>query len=62
MSCRLAAIYVALGETDLAFKELDKAVDNRDWDLFRINVDPFMDPLRSDPRFNVLLRKIGLQI
>lgn len=60
MSCRIAAIYATLGEKDQAFTELNKALDNRDWDLFRLKVDPFMDPLRSDPRFNVLLKKIGL--
>ncbi|MDP1675265.1 MAG: protein kinase [Bacteroidota bacterium] len=60
MSCRLSAIYAALGETEMAFAELDKAFAHRDWDLFRIKVDPFMDPLRSDPRFNILLKKIGL--
>jgi serine/threonine protein kinase len=56
----LASIYVALSENDLAFGELEKAYANRDWHLQRLKVDPFMDPLRSDPRFNVLLKKIGL--
>ncbi len=56
----VAAIYGALGENDRAFEELEKAFGNRDWHLQRLNVDPFMDPLRSDARFNILLKKIGL--
>jgi TolB-like protein/Flp pilus assembly protein TadD len=60
MSCRIASIYGALGEKDKAFAELEKAFAERDWDLHRLKVDPFMDPLRDEPRFRELLRKIGL--
>ncbi len=60
MSSRIASIYGALGERDKAFAELERAFAERDWDLHRLKVDPFMDPLRDDPRFNELLRKIGL--
>src|SRR5687767_2290595 len=60
MSCRIATIYGALGEKDKAFAELEKAFAERDWDLHRVITDPFMDPLRDDPRFKELLRKIGL--
>jgi TolB-like protein/Tfp pilus assembly protein PilF len=60
MHCRIASIYGALGEKDKAFAELERAFAERDWDLHRLKVDPFMDPLRDDPRFNELLRKIGL--
>ena len=50
MSCRIASIYAALGEKEKAFAELEKAFAERDWDLHRLKVDPFMDPLRADPR------------
>ncbi|MFZ4621410.1 MAG: protein kinase domain-containing protein [Bacteroidota bacterium] len=56
----VACIYAALGENDRAFDDLEKAFGNRDWHLQRMNVDLFMDPLRSDPRFDKMLKKIGL--
>ncbi len=60
MSCRIASIYGALGEKDKAFAELERAFENRDWDLHRLKVDPFMDPLRDDPRFNEMLKRLNL--
>jgi TolB-like protein/Tfp pilus assembly protein PilF len=56
----VAALYAVLGDKDSAFAELEKAYRNRDWFLQRIKVDPFMDPLRDDPRFNDLVKRIGL--
>ena len=40
-TCRIAAIYAALGDKDKAFEELNKAFEARDWELFRLNVDPY---------------------
>jgi eukaryotic-like serine/threonine-protein kinase len=59
-TCRIAAIYGALGEKDKAFEELNKAFEVRDWELFRINVDPYWTPLRDDPRFKDLLKRLNL--
>lgn len=56
----VAVIYVGLGEKDAAFAELEKAYQARDWFLPRIKTDSFMDPLRDDPRFKDLVRRIGL--
>ena len=56
----LASIYVALGEKDKAFAELEQSFDDRDYFLPRIKLDPFMDPLRDDPRFKDLLKRMGL--
>jgi tetratricopeptide (TPR) repeat protein len=56
----LATIYAALGEKDKAFASLDSAVAERDIFLAWVNVDSAADPLRSDPRFQELLRRIGL--
>ena len=56
----IAIVYAALGERDAAFAELEKAYQARDWFLPRLNVDPFMDNLRDDPRFKGMVRRIGL--
>jgi len=56
----VASIYVALGDNDKAFAELQKAAENRDWDFHQLNVDPLMKPLHDDPRFNDLVKKMNL--
>ena len=61
LSYAVASIYGALGDKDLAFIELEKAFVEHDWNLHRLNVDNLMDPLRDDPRFVDLVRRIGLR-
>jgi tetratricopeptide (TPR) repeat protein len=56
----MATIYAALGERDNAFVELEKAYTERDWFISRVKVDPFLDPLRDDPRFQDLVKRVGL--
>jgi len=56
----IAVSYAALGERDAAFVELEKAYQAREWFLQRLKVDPFMDPLRDDPRFKTLVKRLGL--
>jgi len=56
----LAIIYIGLGEKDQAFEWLEKAAEDRSDDLIYLNVDQIFDPLRSDPRFTALVRRIGL--
>ncbi|HEX8495181.1 MAG TPA: protein kinase [Pyrinomonadaceae bacterium] len=53
-------IYVALGDYDRAFAELEKDYENRSEALAWLKVDPRLDPLRSDPRFTDLQRRVGL--
>jgi serine/threonine-protein kinase len=60
MSYWVAITYAALGEKDAAFGELEKAYQAHDWFLQRLRVDPFMDPLRDDPRFADLVKRLGL--
>jgi tetratricopeptide (TPR) repeat protein len=55
----LAGIYSALGDRDRAFAELEKGVQARSLLPF-VFVDPQLDPLRSDPRFERLVRRVGL--
>jgi len=56
----LAATYAALGETDEAFKWLDKSFEMRFGPLIYLKVNPIWDPLRSDARFAERLRRVGL--
>jgi TolB-like protein len=54
-----AMSYAALGDKDAAFAQLEKAYKNHDWFLQRIKVDPFADPLRDDPRFGAMVKKLN---
>lgn len=56
----IAIIYVGLGEKDRAFEWLDKAYQERNANLVNLNVQPIFDPIRLEPRFGNLLRKVGL--
>jgi tetratricopeptide (TPR) repeat protein len=60
MSYHLALIYAGLGDRDKAFAELEKSFEAHDYLLPRIKVEPFLDPLRGDPRFKVLLKRLNL--
>ena len=55
----VAIAYAALGDKDGAFTELEKAFQNHDWFLQRIKVDPFMDPLRDDPRYELMVQRLN---
>jgi hypothetical protein len=57
---RIAALYADLGDKAQAFRWLDTAYQDRDWQLVGLNSDFYLDPLRSDPRFAELVRKVGL--
>ncbi len=56
----LAKIYARLGDQTRALEWLEKAYRERDVFLGNLKVDPNYDSLRSDPRFQDLLRRIGL--
>ncbi|MGH9936981.1 MAG: winged helix-turn-helix domain-containing protein [Blastocatellia bacterium] len=56
----IAAIYAGLGERDRAIAWLEKAAEERAFHLVYLNVRPEFAPLRSDPRFADLLRRVGL--
>ena len=55
-----ALIYAALGDKDQAFAWLDKSVADHDLITARLKVDARFDPLRSDPRFAELVKRVGL--
>ncbi len=53
-------VAIELGRNDLAFELLEKAIHQRETIMLGLKVDPRYDALRSDPRFDVLLRQAGL--
>ncbi len=55
----LAYTYARLGDKEAAFRYLAAACEARDSGLLQIRLDPDVDSLRSDPRFQDLLRRIG---
>jgi TolB-like protein/Tfp pilus assembly protein PilF len=59
-SYEVAASYGLLREKDQAFRWFDKAVEERSDCMVALAVDPRLDILRSDPRFQDLQRRVGL--
>jgi serine/threonine protein kinase/Flp pilus assembly protein TadD len=59
-ACYVAMLYAALGQKNEAFAWLSTAYDEHDRYLASLKVDESYDPLRSDPRFAALLRRVGL--
>jgi tetratricopeptide (TPR) repeat protein len=57
----LAAVYVALGDKDRAIRLIEKDYRSRGYALNRLKVDPVMDPLRQEPRFKKLMRKMNFE-
>ncbi len=57
----MAVVYAGLGERDKAFAWLEKGVEDRSEDMVFLNVEPAWDLLRSDPRFALILRKVGFR-
>lgn len=55
----LAVLYVGLGEKEGAIASLEKAYDAHDLQLQTLKIDSHFDSLRSDPRFQDLLRRVG---
>jgi len=56
----LAALHGTLGDVDEAFRWLDIAVEERATGLMFLRVHPRMDRIRHDPRYESLVRKVGL--
>jgi len=56
----IATLYAELGDKDQAFRWLNTAYQERDLYLLGLKSNFVLDPLRSDPRFAELVRKVGL--
>lgn len=58
---RDAAVHAALGDSDEALACLDRLIQERHTDVYALAIDPRLDPLRRDPRFERLLRDAGME-
>jgi Flp pilus assembly protein TadD len=56
----IALIYIALGDRELALDWLDHSCQDRSTHMVYAKVDPLLDPLRAESRFNSLLKQMGL--
>jgi len=57
----IADAYFSLGENEEGWKWLEKAYDERSYYMTWLKVDPLFDNIRSDPRFQALLKKVGFE-
>ena len=57
-----AGIYVGLGENDRAIEYLERSYEEHSHWLIYLHIDPGMDALRDNPRFQDLLRRVGLPV
>ncbi|MBV9265851.1 MAG: tetratricopeptide repeat protein [Acidobacteriaceae bacterium] len=55
-----ALIHIGLGEKEQALNLLERALNERNWRVITLKVHPAYDPLRGEPRYQALLKKIGL--
>jgi serine/threonine-protein kinase len=57
-----AGVHAGLGEDDRAIEYLEKSYEEHSHWLICLHIDPSMDDLRSDPRFQDLLRRVGFPL
>jgi TolB-like protein/DNA-binding winged helix-turn-helix (wHTH) protein/Tfp pilus assembly protein PilF len=57
----LAVIHIALKDEETAMRYMQQAYENRDWAMLVLAVEPRLDPLRRDPRFQEISAKLNLQ-
>jgi TolB-like protein/class 3 adenylate cyclase len=55
----IAIVYSQLGEIDNAFQWLEKSYQDREVELHWLKVEPPFEPIRSDPRYQAMLDKVG---
>jgi len=60
LAYQIAEVYAWRGETDKGFEWLQISYDNHDTGLLSLLIDPLMRGLRSDPRYKIMVEKVGL--
>ena len=58
--CEIATVQGALGDKDAAFQSLNQCYDDRSWQIIFLQLDPGFAELRSDPRYDALVRKLKI--
>ena len=57
----IATLHASLGDIDEAFKWLDAGLEERAPGMILLRVHPWLDPIRKDPRYSQLVRRLGLE-
>ena len=57
---RLAMLYLKTGQKDLAIKELQQGLSDHNGDMIFVKVMPCFDALHDDPRFQAIIRRVGV--
>ena len=58
-SFMVAAVHAALGDAERAFEQLEAAYRNKEWLMTTIKIHPWLDPLRDNPRFDDIVRRMN---
>jgi serine/threonine-protein kinase len=53
-------IYARLGEKEKALQYIERALREHQSDLIFINVEPYFESLKGEPRFQAVVRQVGL--
>lgn len=61
MPSYLASVYAGMGDKDKAFECLEREYEHRENMIIYLQTDPRFEPLRGDPRFDDLARRIRLR-
>ena len=56
----IALVYTGLGDKEQALASLERGYEKREVDLAALKIEPRFDSLREEPRFERLLRRLGL--
>ena len=56
----MALVCVGLGDKDSAFEWLSRSYEDRSTYMVYAKTDPLLNPIRADPRFTELLRRMGV--
>jgi len=57
----IGVLHASLGDVDEAFRWIDAAIEEQAPGLIMLRVHPRLDPIRNDPRYQPLLRRLGLE-